>query len=212
MFRIMSTTAAMLLLASPCLAENYTWKIDPSHTDAQFSVRHMMISNVHGGFNKTSGMAQFDGVNPSSAKVEALIDVSSIDTHESKRDEHLKGADFFDVAKYPTMKFVSKRIEKTSDGKYKMVGDLTLHGVTKEVVLDLEGPFQVVKDPHGNERFGASATTKINRKEFGLSYNGLLETGGVMIGDDVAINVDVEMIKDKAKTSSKSGSKQGKDG
>jgi polyisoprenoid-binding protein YceI len=180
------------------MAAESDWQIDSAHTSTQFTIRHMMISNVRGDFGKTTGKAEFDGKDPTHAKVDATIDVDSINTREPKRDAHLKGAEFFDIAKYPTMHFVSKKIEKGADGKYKMIGDLTLHGVTKEVVLDLEGPTSIVKDPHGNERVGASATAKINRKDFGVSYNSVLETGGVMVGDDVAINIDVELVKKHA--------------
>src|SRR5262249_51236401 len=148
-----------------------------------------------GEFGTTQGAVDFDGKDPTRAKVEASIDVNSINTREPKRDEHLKSADFFDAAKYPKMTFVSKKIERAGDGRYKMTGDLTLHGVTKEVVLDVDGPTQVIKDPRGNEKIGASASAKINRKDFGLAYNAVLETGGVMVGDEVAITIDVELVK-----------------
>jgi polyisoprenoid-binding protein YceI len=158
----------------------------------------MMISNVRGEFANTSGTVDFDGKDPTKAKVDATIDVNSINTREPKRDEHLKGADFFDAAKYPSIRFVSKKIKKIAAGKYKMTGNLTLHGVTKEVTLDVDGLGKPIKDPRGMERLGATATTKINRKEFGLSYNAALETGGVVIGEEVGITLDVELVKAKA--------------
>lgn len=212
MFRTLSVVAASLLLTAPALAQDSAWKIDPAHTNAQFTVRHMMISNVRGEFNNTTGTADFDGNDPSKAKVEATIDVSSINTREPKRDEHLKGPDFFDAAKYPNIKFVSKKIEKAADGKYKMTGDLTIHGVTKEVVLDVDGPSPMIKDPHGNQRVGASATTKINRKDFGLTWNGALDTGGALIGDDIGITIDVELMKKQSSASSDEKAKPAKNG
>lgn len=204
MLRILNSLAVTVLLASPAFAQSGGWKIDTAHTSAQFSVRHMMISNVRGEFASTTGTVAFDGKDPTKAKVDATIDVNSINTREPKRDEHLKGADFFDAAKYPSIKFVSKRITRVGPGKYKMSGSLTLHGVTKDVTLDVDGLGKPIKDPRGVERLGATATTKINRKDFGLSYNAALETGGVVIGEDVAITVDVEVVKEKS-TDSKDG-------
>lgn len=171
-----------------------TWNIDPAHSNAQFSVRHMMISNVKGEFTKVSGKAQFDQHNPSAGfSVEATIDVSTINTREPDRDKHLKSPDFFDAEKYPTITFKSKRAQKSSDG-LKLTGDLTIHGVTREVTLDVEGPTPPTKDPWGNARIGASATTKINRKDFGLTWNQALETGGILVGDEIKITIDVELV------------------
>jgi polyisoprenoid-binding protein YceI len=184
----------VLALAAPALAET-VWDIDPAHTSAQFSIRHMMISNVRGQFSKVSGTVRGEPTDPTHAQFEATIDTTSIDTREPKRDEHLKSPDFFDVAKYPTMTFKSKKIEKTGEARYKVTGDLTLHGVTREVVLDVEGPTPPMKDPRGSLRAGAEATTKIDRKDFGLTWSKTLDGGGVMVGDEVAITIDVEAVK-----------------
>ena len=185
----------MLALAAPALAET-VWDIDPAHTSVQFSIRHMMISNVRGEFTKVTGTVRGDQADPSRAQVEATIDTSSIDTREAKRDEHLKSPDFFDVAKYPTMTFKSKNIEKAGDHRYKVTGDLTLHGVTREVVLDVDGPSAPMTDPRGNLRAGAEATAKINRQDFGIKWSKALDGGGVMVGDEVAITIDVEGVKE----------------
>jgi polyisoprenoid-binding protein YceI len=169
------------------------WNIDPSHSNAQFSVRHMMISNVKGEFTKVSGTASFDPSNPETFSAEASINVATINTREHDRDNHLKSPDFFNVEKFPTITFKSKRAEKSPDG-LKLTGDLTIHGVTREVVLEVEGPTPPTKDPWGNTRVGASATTKINRKDFGLTYNQALETGGFLVGEEVKITLDVELV------------------
>lgn len=170
-----------------------TWNIDPAHSNAQFSVRHMMISNVKGEFTKVSGKVLFDKDQPENLSAEASIDVSTINTREHDRDNHLKSPDFFHVEEYPTITFKSKSAEKTSDG-LKITGDLTIRGTTREVTLDVEGPTPPMKDPWGNTRVGASATTKINRKDFGLMWNMPIEAGGFMVGDDVKITVDVELV------------------
>jgi polyisoprenoid-binding protein YceI len=189
---------ASLLFALPSMVFAAEWQIDPAHTNVQFSVRHMMISNVRGDFNKVSGKVTSDGQNPDAIQVDATIDAGSIDTRIEMRDKHLKSPDFLDVEKYPTIEFKSKKVEANGNGKWKLTGDLTLHGVTKEVVLDVEGPTPVVKDPMGNPRVGASATTTINRKDFGLNWNKALEAGGVLVGDDVQITIDVEAIQKKS--------------
>jgi polyisoprenoid-binding protein YceI len=170
-----------------------TWNIDPSHSNAQFSVRHLMISNVKGEFTGISGRILFNPQKPETLSAEATIDVSTINTREHDRDNHLKSPDFFHVEEYPTITFKSKRAEKGSGG-LKVAGDLTIHGVTREVTLDVEGPTPPTKDPWGNIRVGASATTKINRKDFGLTWNQALETGGVLVGDEIKITVDVELV------------------
>lgn len=193
-----AAATAFLAFASPSFAQGTIWEIDPPHTSVQFSVRHMMISNVHGEFSKTSGIVDYDGKDLKTAKIDALIDVNSINTHEPQRDTHLKSAEFFDVAKFPTMKFVSEKVEPMGAGKCKIIGDLTIHGVTKKVTLDVEGPSPVIKDPHGNKRVGATATTRINRKDFGLTYNAALETGGALIGDEVAVTIDAEIVMKNA--------------
>ena len=170
-----------------------TWNIDPAHSNAQFSVRHMMISNVKGEFTKVKGTASFDPSNPETLSAEAEIDVSTINTREHDRDNHLKSPDFFHVEEYPTITFKSKRAEKSADG-LKLTGNLTIHGVTREVKLDVEGPTPPTKDPWGNTRVGASATPKINRKDFGLTWNQALETGGLLVGDEIKITLDVELV------------------
>ncbi len=170
------------------------WEIDPAHSSAQFSVRHLMISNVKGEFSKVTGRVTFDGEDLERASVEASVDVNSISTREADRDAHLKSADFFDAAHFPAMTFKSKRVGRGSDGKVKLIGDLTIRGTRREVTLTLDGPTSPVKDPWGNVRRGASATTMINRKDFGLTWNQALETGGVLVGDEVSITLDVEMI------------------
>jgi polyisoprenoid-binding protein YceI len=188
---------ALALAAAPlAFAQNYT--IDGSHSKAQFSVRHMMVSNVRGEFSKIKGTVSYDEKNPAATRIEATIDVASINTGEPKRDEHLKSPDFFDVAKYPTITFISKSARKTANG-LAVTGDLTIHGVTKEVVLQVEGPSPEVRDPWGNLRRGATATTKINRKDFGLTWNAALETGGVVVGDEVSITIDVEAVRQAEK-------------
>ncbi|PKN13201.1 MAG: protein yceI precursor [Deltaproteobacteria bacterium HGW-Deltaproteobacteria-4] len=171
------------------------WTIDPDHSNIGFKVRHLMVSNVKGSFNKFTGTVEINDKDISKSKVEVIIDTNSINTNVEKRDEHLRSADFFDVAKYPTMTFVSRKVVAAGAGHLKVTGDMTLHGVTKEVVLDVEGPTPDSKDPWGNIRKGATATTKINRKDFGLLWNAALETGGVVVGDDVIITLEIELIK-----------------
>ena len=192
---ISKTAIAMaIVVALPVLAHADTWQIDSSHTNVEFTVRHMMISNVKGQFQKTTGTITANGNDPASAKIDVTIDASSVDTRVERRDAHLKSPDFLDVAKYPTITFKSTKVEADGPNKWKMTGDLTVHGVTKPVVLDVEGsgpPIQVM----GNTRAGASATTKIKRSDFGLTWNKALETGGVLVGDEVAISIDVEAVK-----------------
>jgi len=190
-----TTVAIAIAIALPVLAHADTWQIDPAHTNVEFSVRHMMISNVKGQFQKTSGTITINVDDPTSAKIDATIDAASINTRVDKRDAHLKSPAFLDVDKYPTITFKSTKVEAAGPGKWKVTGDLTLHGVTKPVVLDVEGTGTPITDPMGNTRAGASASTKISRKDFGLTWNQPLETGGVMVGDDVAISIDVEAIK-----------------
>jgi polyisoprenoid-binding protein YceI len=171
------------------------WKLDPAHSAAHFSVRHLMISNVRGEFTKIGGSVLLNPADPTKSSVEVTIDAGSLSTREPQRDEHLRSADFFDVAKYPTLTFRSKRIEKLGEEYFKVTGDLTIHGVTKEITFDIEGPTPSVKDPWGNVRAGITGTTKINRKDFGLVWNALTESGGVMVGDEVKINIEAELIQ-----------------
>jgi len=186
-------TAALFLL--PAMAFASTWQIDPVHTNIQFTVRHLMISNVKGVFHKFNGTFEIDDKDITRTKASATIDTASIDTGIEKRDEDLRSANFFEVIKYPTMTFVSNKFTRVGTNKFKMTGNLTMHGVTREVVLDMEGLGTIVKDPWGGMRRGATLTTRLNRKDFGLTYNKVLESGGVMVGDDVAVNIEVELVK-----------------
>lgn len=196
MNRIISTLAVLTLLALPVLAQAATYNIDPEHSNTGFKVRHLMVSNVKGSFGKVQGTVVIDDKDITKSTVNVSIDTASIDTGVAKRDNHLRSPDFFDVAKYPTMTFVSTKVAKNGSG-LKVSGNLTLHGVTRPVVLDVEGPSAESKDPWGNFRRGASATAKIDRKDFGLVWNKALETGGVAVGDEVHIMIEVEMIKAK---------------
>jgi polyisoprenoid-binding protein YceI len=191
-----TAVAFVVTIALPVLAHADTWQTDPVHTNVEFTVRHMMISNVKGQFQKTSGTITANGNDPASAKIDATIDASSVDTRVEGRDEHLKGPNFLDVAKYPTIMFKSTKVEAAGPNKWKVTGDLTLHGVTKPVVLDVEAAGPPIHDPMGNTRAGASATT-IKRSDFGITWNKALDTGGAMVGDEVAIAIDVEVIEKK---------------
>jgi len=190
MSRHLLVAAAVLFIVGTASAA--TWTIDPAHSNVQFSVRHMMLSNVTGEFGKVSGTVQGDPAAPTAAVIEATIDASSMNTREPKRDEHLKSADFLDIAQYPTMTFKSKKIEPAGAGSFKVTGDLTLHGVTKEVVLDVSDVTPPIKDPMGKTRAGAHATTKIDRKDFGINWSKTMDNGGLMVGNDVGITIDVE--------------------
>ncbi|HEX3372163.1 MAG TPA: YceI family protein [Candidatus Acidoferrales bacterium] len=171
------------------------WTIDPAHTAAHFSVRHLMISNVRGEFTKITGTALIDPMNLAQSAVEVTIDAKSINTREPQRDDHLRSADFFDVANFPTLSFRSTGIEIQGGEELKLTGDLTIHGVTKEVTFDVEGPTPEIKDPWGNVRAGVTAATKISRKNFGLTFNALTDTGGVVVGDEVKITLEAELIR-----------------
>jgi len=171
------------------------WQIDPAHSAAHFSVRHLMISNVRGEFTKISGNVVIDPADPGKSSVEATIEAASLSTREPQRDEHLRSADFFDVAKFPTLTFRSTRIESQGQEYFKLAGDLTIHGVTKEVTFEVEGPTPSVKDPWGNVRAGVTGTAKINRKDFGLVWNALTETGGLVVGEEVKITIEAELIQ-----------------
>jgi polyisoprenoid-binding protein YceI len=187
---------ALMMTAVPLAASADTWQIDPGHSTVGFTVRHMTISSVRGQFDKFAGTVTAKGNDPASVSIDVTIDTASIDTRSSDRDADLKSANFLDVAKYPTITFKSKKIEAAGPGKWNVVGDLTLHGVTKEVTLAVE-PTAPIKDPWGNTRAGASATTKISRKDFGLSWNKVIEAGGAVVGDEVSVSIDVEAVKKK---------------
>lgn len=185
-------TLSTLILAATVAADPVTYTIDSAHSSAQFSVRHMMVSNTKGEFNKVEGTIVYDAKNVGASKVEAVIEAATINTREPKRDADLRGEEFFDVAKYPKVTFKSKQVSRSSDGQLLVKGDLTIRDVTKEVVLTVDGPTPEVKDQRGRIKIGAAATTKINRRDFGLRYNQLLETGGVVVGDEVTISLDIE--------------------
>jgi polyisoprenoid-binding protein YceI len=189
--RTIATSASLLVLFSmatlAALTQGDTWYLDPPHSAAQFSIRHMGISNVRGTFTKVSGVVK-DPDDPSKASVDVTIDANSVDSRVQKRDDDLRSDKFFDVAKYPTITFKSTKVEATGSGKLKVTGDLTIHGVTKQAVLDVDGPTPPMKDPKGNLHRGASATTTISRADYGMN------TMAGMIGDSVQIQLDVEMI------------------
>jgi polyisoprenoid-binding protein YceI len=172
-----------------------TWNIDPVHTVAEFKVKHMMVSNVKGRFTKVSGTLTLNEDDISQSHVQAAIEAASITTNEDQRDTHLKSADFFDVEKFPQLTFRSTRITRTRDGGLHAEGDLTIHGVTRNVLFEVEGPTPPATDPWGGQRIGLSATTKIKRKDYGLTWNAALETGGILVGEDVTLTLDVELVK-----------------
>jgi polyisoprenoid-binding protein YceI len=188
---------ALALLPGLAFAQTSTWAIDPAHTHASFTVRHLVISNVRGEFGKTAGTLKLDEKDVTRSSVEATIDASTIQTREAKRDEHLRSPDFFDVAKYPTITFKSTKVEKKGEGKLAVTGDLTMHGVTRPVVLDVVGPTPEIKDPGGNTRRAFAASTEIDRKDFGLTWSKTVEAGPV-VGDKVKIELEAELVKQQA--------------
>ena len=193
----LATVLVSLLAAGPsAAAQTATWSVDPNHSSAQFTVRHMGLSNVTGTFNKVSGTAQLDDSNWAKSSVDAVIDVASVDTRVEGRDKDLRSPNFFDVEKYPTMEFKLKSVQKNGDG-LKLIGDLTMHGVTKEVTLNVDAPGAAVTDPWGNARRGFSASTTINRKDWGLTWNNTLKSGEAVVGDNVKIEINAELVKKK---------------
>ena len=185
----------LLIFAIPALGFGATYQIDPDHSSFQFKIRHLTVSNVRGNFDKMKGMASIDDKDLTGLRVEVTLDAASVNTAHAKRDEHLRGQDFFEVAKYPAITFVSKRVIKLDQNKLKVTGDLTLRGVTREVTVDVEGLTPEVKDPWGNFRRGATGTTTINRKDFGMTWNKTLDAGGLVVGEDVEIYVEVELVR-----------------
>lgn len=171
------------------------WNIDPAHSAAEFKVKHMMISNVKGSFSGLSGILTERADDATLSSVEASIPVATISTGDAQRDAHLKSADFFDAGKYPTLNFKSTQVTRKGEAAYEVTGGLTIHGVTRPVTFAVEGPSAPGKDPWGNTRIGLSATAKINRKDFGLAWNAALETGGFLVGEEIAITLDVQFIK-----------------
>jgi polyisoprenoid-binding protein YceI len=181
--------------AAPPQTSTTTWNIDPAHTAAEFKVKHMMIANVKGHFAKVSGVLIRDESDPTNDRVEATIEAASLHTRDEQRDAHLKSADFFHVEKFPTLHFKSTGVKVAGGDELSVEGDLTIHGVTRKVRFAVEGPTPPAKDPWGNTRIGLSATTKISRKDFGLTYNAALETGGVLVSDEVTITLDAQFVK-----------------
>jgi polyisoprenoid-binding protein YceI len=194
--RIGFIAAIVLLSILSAVAQTSTWNIDPVHSTAQFTVRHLGISNVTGSFTKVTGSVVLDEKDITQSQASASIDVNSIDTRVEARDKDLKSPHFFEVEKYPTIEFKSKKVVN-SGGKLQLIGDLTIHGTTREVTLDVDGPTPELTDPWGNSRRGLSATTAINRKDFNLVYNNLLKTGDAVVGDKVKIQIDAEIVKKK---------------
>jgi polyisoprenoid-binding protein YceI len=188
--------ATSLSLVFSATAQTSTWNIDPAHSSAQFTVRHLGISNVSGAFSKVTGTVVLNEKDITGSEVSAVIDAGSVDTRVPDRDKDIRSANFLDVEKYPTLEFKSKRVVNNG-GKLQLIGDLTLHGTTREVTLDVEGPTPELNDPWGNVRRGFSATTTINRKEFGVVWGNTLKTGEAVVGDTVKIQIDVELVKKK---------------
>ena len=189
-------SAGLVFFASPALhAQQTSWRIDSNHSAAHFSVRHMMISTVRGEFTGIAGTVTYDPQDPAHDSVEATIDCSTVNTGVAKRDAQLKGPDFFDVARHPQMKFKSIRVEAAGAGKLKVTSELTINSTTKPIVLDVDGPSPSIRDPRGNEKIGLSASTRISRKEFGITWNEVMESGGIAVADEVVISLDLELIK-----------------
>jgi polyisoprenoid-binding protein YceI len=201
MQRVLSLATLLILLALPttplpAFAQSGTWQIDSNHTAAQFSVRHLAVSTVRGTLGRVTGTAQYDGKNLQTLQVEASIDVAGLDTGVENRDNHLRSADFFDVANHPAITFKSKRAEAPGDGRFRLVGDLTIRGTTKEVVLEVEGPSTPIKDRNGL-RTGITATTRVNRKDFGLMWDRLTE-GVQVVADEIRVTIDAELVQRSA--------------
>ena len=194
----LALASATILVAAPAFAAPTVWEFDPSHSAATFAIKHMMVSTVRGEFGKISGSVTVEGTDWKTAKVQAVVDASSINTREPKRDAHLKSADFFDVAKFPTLSFKSTSVVVSPTG-LKLTGDLTIHGVTKSVTFDAAPLAKEIKSPFGKTVTATTATAKINRKDFGLVWNKPLEkAGGLLVGDDVTITLDIELNKQEA--------------
>ena len=193
MSRFVLVLFSALVMAAAASAQSATWQIDPNHSAAQFSVRHLGVSTVRGAFTKVSGSATYDPTDPAKTTLNATIDATTVDTRVQMRDNDLRSPNFLDVQKYPTITFQSKQVKSAGSGKLQISGELTMHGVTKEVLLDVDGPSAPIKDPWGNQRIGASASTKINRKDFGI--NGAAGA----VGDEISITIDTELIQPQAK-------------
>jgi len=197
--RVALATALAVTFSLPASAAASAWKIDPAHSSAQFAVKHLAISTVRGAFSSVNGSINFDDKDVTKSTVDVTIDVNSVDTRQPDRDKDLKSDKFFDAANYPSITFKSTKVEQAGAGKLRVTGDLTIRGTTKSVVLDVDGPTAPMKDPWGNNRAAVSATTKVNRQDYGVKWNAKLDNGGVVVGDDVAIVIDVEMVQQGAK-------------
>lgn len=193
--RTLLGTLALALLAATANAAQ--WDLDKVHSRVGFTARHMMVSNVHGEFTDYDATIELDPKDPTKLSINATININSIDTRNEQRDNHLKSPDFFDAANHPTITFKSKKTTTVADGKYKVTGDLTIRGTTKEVTLDVEGLNTTIADPYGNTRAGASASAKINRQDFGLTFNAVMEAGGLVVSNDVTIDLEIELVQKK---------------
>ena len=193
--------ATFVLSCAALSAQSNAWRIDANHSAAYFSIRHLMISTVRGQFTGVNGIVHYDPNHPAESSVDATIACGTVTTGVAKRDDQLKGPDFFDTAKYPVMKFVSRRIEVPAPGKLKITGDLTINAITRSIVLDVDGPSQVVRDAQGRDKIGLSASAKINRKDFGIVWNEVLESGGFALADEVSITLDIELLRQPLDTS-----------
>src|SRR6185312_12486265 len=193
-YNVRSTEEIMTMTKPTVEAAVSTWNLDPAHSVAEFKIKHMMIANVRGEFGKLSGTLRLDEGDITRSSVETVIEAASINTHEPQRDTHLKSADFFDVEKYPQLTFRSTRVTRKGED-LKVTGTLTIHGVSREVELAVEGPTAPAKDPWGGTRIGVSGSTKISRKDFGLTYNQVLEAGGLLVGDEVTISLEAQFVK-----------------
>ncbi|HXM95002.1 MAG TPA: YceI family protein [Candidatus Dormibacteraeota bacterium] len=193
--RIGFSVALAAVLSLPASAGTSIWKIDPQHSSAQFSVKHLAISTVRGGFSKVNGTVQLDDQDITKSSVDVTIDATTIDTREPDRDKDLRSDKFLDVEHFPTITLKPTKVEQAVPGKLKVSGNLTIRGVTQPVVLDVDGPTAPMTDPWGNQRAAITATTKINRQDFGVKWNATLDNGGVVVSDEVAITIDVEIVK-----------------
>ena len=193
MHRFVLVLIVLLAMSTAAIAQAGAWQIDPKHSSAEFAVRHLAVSTVRGAFTKVSGSVQYDPADPSKDSIDVTIDANSVDTRVEARDNDLRSPHFLDVQKYPTITFKSKQVKSAGEGKLQIIGDLTIHGVAKQVTLDVDGPSAPIKDPMGNQRIGASASTKINRKDFGV------DGAPGIVGDDITITIDTEMIQPQQK-------------
>lgn len=195
MRKLAALVLSIMVSSLPAAAGAETWVLDTAHTGVHFKVRHLMVSWVRGDFEKFSGTVVYDENDITKSSAEITIDASSINTRVAKRDAHLISPDFLDAGKHPTLTFRSKRVEKAGDGTLRISGDLTIRGVTRETVLTVEGPSPAIKDLQGKMRVGGTATAKINRKDYGLTWNKAIEAGGVVVGDEVEITIEIELVR-----------------